>query len=263
MKNIKIIIKGLGLFIGILGIGLYRYGMQKQDKNRQNDLVVGIAAGYAPFVSINECGEYEGFDIDVAKVLAQKLNKNLVLKDLGSMSPLFIALDQGMIDCIMWGISITQDRRQKVAMIKYQGELTSTYQLLFWKQIPEKIKTINDMIGMTISVEPGSAQDTVISRYNFINKKSTEKVDDALLDIQYGKSDAAFVEQAIALKFKKKYPAEVLIMDVALGLEDQVEGVGIVIKKNNLKLMNTVQKAIDDITQKGTIKALEKKWGVL
>lgn len=49
-----------------------------------NDLIVGTTSGYAPYVSINAEGEYEGFDIDVAKALADKLGRKLVIKDFGT-----------------------------------------------------------------------------------------------------------------------------------------------------------------------------------
>src|ERR1700687_6135739 len=69
-----------------------------------NELIVGTAAGYAPFASINPQGDLEGFDIDIAHAVADRMSKNLVIKDLGSMASLFTALDQGTIDVIIWGL---------------------------------------------------------------------------------------------------------------------------------------------------------------
>ncbi len=226
-----------------------------------NIFVVGTVPDYAPFVSVNAQGEYEGFDIDVAKNIAQKLGKKLVLKDLGSMAPLFIALDQGSIDAIIWGLSITQSRLDKVAMIRYQGETVTSYPLIFWKEIPAGINGIQDMQGMTVCVEPASSQDTALSSYPFIIKKSTERVDDALLNIQYGKADAALVEPAIARKFQAKYP-EIQILDMPLAPQDQVLGMGIAIKKENVSLIEQVQTAVDALQKEGVINILEKKWKI-
>lgn len=253
----KIIVFVLVVFISIVGSYLFF----KDSTTRTERFVVGTAAGYAPFVSVNQQGNYEGFDIDVANALAQKLDKQLVLKDLGSMTALFIALDRGTIDAIIWGLSITQDRLKKIAMINYQGEITTSYPLLFWEKIPANISNITDMKGMTICVEPNSSQDGVLSKYSLIIKKPTEKVDDALLNIQYGKCDAAFVEPAIAKKFKNKYP-QIKLLDVTLAPEDQVHGVGIAIKKENASLIKQVQNAVDELKQEGTIKQYEEKWEI-
>lgn len=235
----------------------------KKDSSKKESptFVVGTAAGYAPFVSINQHGEYEGFDIDVAHELAHALGKRLVLKDLGSMSALFTALDQGSIDAIIWGLSITQDRLKKVAMIHYQGAPTTSYPLIFWNAIPKGVRTIANMKGKTVCVEPASAQDAVLQRYPAITILPTEKVDDALLNIQYGKADAALVEPAIAKKFQAKFP-EIQTLDVPLPQEEQAQGIGIVIKKQRAELIEHVQKAVETLKAKGTIATLEQKWGI-
>jgi ABC-type amino acid transport substrate-binding protein len=233
MKKIIIGIVLLGLIFGV-GYSIF----PQKTRSKENELVIGTAAGYAPFVSVDPQGNYEGFDIDVAHLLAQELNKELVINDLGSMVPLFTALDQGSIDAIIWGLSITQDRLKKVAMIRYQGDIVTAYPLIFCNEIPRNVKTIHDMKGMTVCCEPATSQEAVLAKYPFITIKPTEKIDDALLNLQGSKADAALVEPAIARKFQKKYP-EIRMMWVELRPEDQVHGVGIAIKKKIPRLQMT------------------------
>ena len=233
----------------------------KQTAGDTNTFIIGTAAGYAPFVSINAQGDYEGFDIDIAQALACAMGKKLEIKDLGSMTSLFMALNQGAIDAIIWGLSITKDRLEKVAMVRYQGDTVTSYPLIFWQKIPAGIKSINDMKGMTVCVEPTSSQDTVLSRYPFIVKKSTEKVDDALLNIQYNKADAAFVEPAIAKKFQQKYP-EIKILEVPLSDEDQVHGIGIALLPGNKSLIDAVQRAVNQLRKNNCIGEYELKWNI-
>ena len=227
-----------------------------------NSLVVGTVGGYAPFVSVNEKGDYEGFDIDIAQALAKKLGKTLVLKDLGSMAPLLMALEQGSVDVVIWGMTITSERLQKFAMISYQSSGTETTNpLIFWQKVPSGISSLTDLKGMTVCVEPTSAQSAIINKYRDITLLPTEKVDDALLNIQYGKANAAFVEKAIAQKFKAKYP-EIQIVDMPLDEEDFLRGYGIMIKKNNVYLVRTIENAVEQLKKSDTIKTLEIKWGL-
>ena len=264
-KNIKmkIIKTSIILALSIISLGGYLFFTQKDSVPKAAEFIVGMTAGYAPWVSINAQGEYEGFDIDFANALAKQMNKKLVLKDLGCMTSLFTALDQGKIDAIIWGMSITKDRLKKVAMINYQGELTTSYPLIFWKTIPATIKSINDLQGKIVCVEPSSHQDDVLQKYyGAINRLPTEKVDDALLNIQYGKAAAAFVEPPIARKFKNKYP-EIQILDVALDPQEQMAGNGVVIKQNNTELIKQVTQAVDALKATGLICELEQKWDLL
>lgn len=256
MRYIKIIISGLFL-AGLIG----GYLLLRKNKKDENSFIVGTATGYAPFASVNAQGEYEGFDIDVADALAHQMGKTLVIRDLGSMTSLFMALQQGSIDVIIWGLSITQERRNKIAMVRYQGDITKSYPLIFWQTTPADVKSIEDMKNKTVCVEPNSAQDTVLSKYLSIKKMPTEKVDDALLNIQYGKADAALVEPAIAKKFKKKYP-HIQELEVPLEQEDQVFGIGIAIKPDNKKLIEQVEAAVQQLQAAGVIQQLENKWDI-
>lgn len=204
--------------------------LKGEKNNEKNTLIIGTAAGYAPFLSINEKGGYEGFDIQVASALAKQLEKKLIAKDLGSMTSLFLALANGSIDAIIWGLSITQERAQKTNMIRYYGDDVTSYSLLFWNQIPENIKTIQDMCGKTICVEPNSSQEAVLNNYPCVLKKPTEKIDDVLLNLQYDKADAALVDFVIA--------------------------------KKNTTLANEVTKAFEILKNKGIINTFAAQWGI-
>lgn len=224
-------------------------------------LSVGTVGGYAPYVSINERGEYEGFDIDVAKAIAEYLGKELVLQDLGSMAPLFMALDQGSIDAIIWGLSITSARLEKVAMVKYAGDLVKEDELIFWGPVPAGITSLADMDNLTVCVEPGSSQAAVLADYVKIITVPIERIDDALLMIQYGKAAAALVEPTIAAKFKKRYP-EILSLPVPLPPDKQIHGVGIALKKNNNVLTSAITEAIDALRASGFLAEAAARWGV-
>ena len=227
---------------------------------KTESLVIGIAADYAPYVSINQYGQYEGFDVDLAHGIADMLQKDLILKDMGSMAPLFIALEQGTIDAIMWGLSITEERLKKVDFVHYEGSDLTSLPLLFWNTPLKEIKTFADISGATVCVEPTSIQYSIIQKYaDQLTIYPTEKVDDAFLALQQGRADAAFLDPAIAKKFKTKYP-ELTIVEIPLLPEDQVYGMGIAIKKTNPNLTAEIDQAIAQLKEQGFIKELEKKW---
>lgn len=259
MKWISVII-GIIIFVALGSMYIYRTSPTSMQGDSQS-LTVGIAAGYAPYISINGQGDYEGFDIDVAQALAAKLNKKLILKDVGSMAPLMIALDQGSVDIAMWGLTITKDRLHKLAMVHYQGAEKKSNPMVFWQNIPNNIQTLDDMKGMTVCIEPTSFQSDVIARYPDIRLLPTEKVDDALLNIRYGKADAAFIDPEIAKKFKAKYP-EIQIMDMPLADDEQALGIGIAIKQDNGAMIKKITGAIELLKAEGTMNMLEKKWSM-
>jgi arginine transport system substrate-binding protein len=258
MQTIKKIFLALTV---ITIIGVYLTTKKTSSKSNKKRFIIGTNGGYAPFVSVNPQGDYEGFDIDVAKALAQEMDYDLKIKDLGSMSSLFIALEQGKIDAIIWGLSITQERLKKIAMIRYQGEDTKIFSLIFWENIPNNATTINDLHDLTICTETGSCQETVLNKYNFIKKLPVNQIDDALLNIQYKKADGAIVEPAIAKKFQNKYP-QIKILELPLEDQDQIQGIGIAVKKENKRLIEKIQTSVKNLEKRQVIADLKTKWKI-
>lgn len=226
--------------------------------------IVGTTSGYAPFVSLNDKGEYEGFDIDVAKAIAKKLDRPLQIKDYGNMPSLMLALKQNKIDALIWAVSITEDRKSKFEMIHYQGEKADTVPILFWKQIPSNIQTLSDLGGVSkkpVCVEAGSYQEEILKSCSGIKLKYFDGVQDVIFDLKYGKSLASSIDPALLPRFLAKYP-ELKVLTLPLPKEMQSEGNGICLNKTNGKLARQVKQAVDELKSEGMIVQLEKKWGL-
>ncbi len=228
------------------------------------DFVVGTTSAYAPFVSLNEQGEYVGFDIDLAKELSKKLNRNLVIKDIGSLPALMIALKQGKIDAIIWAISITEDRQKRMDMIYYQGEKVVSLPLLFWKEIPQEITSLNDFVNnpkLNISVESGSFQDAFLQSVTGLNLKSVDKVMDAILEIKFKKSTATMIDPSLLNTLTTQFD-ELKVLSVPLPADQQSFGNGICLKKNS-PLTVEVKRAISELREEKKIAELEQKWNLV
>lgn len=226
------------------------------------DLVVGTTSGYAPYVSINTEGEYEGFDIDIAKALADKLGRRLVIKDFGSMPALILAIKQNKADLLIWSISITQERQKQMAMVYYQGEKTISLPLLFWEKIPDNIKNLEDMANnpnAVISVEAGSFQENVLLSVPDLNLKQVDKVSDAILELKYGKSQAVLVDNSQKISYMEKFP-KLKSLTINLPESKQSMGNGICLNPNNKDLIVAIKKAVSELFSDGTIANLEAKW---
>lgn len=226
------------------------------------DLIVGTTSGYAPYVSINAEGEYEGFDIDIAKALADKLGRKLVIKDFGSMPALILALKQNKADVLIWSISITPERQKQMAMIYYQGEKTTSLPLLFWEKIPDNIQGLEDLANnpnVVISVEAGSFQENVLLSMPGLNLKQVDKVSDAILELKYGKSQAVLIDHPQKRIYVEKFP-KLKTLTINLPESKQSMGNGICLNSANEDLIASVQKVVNELFDEGTITDLETKW---
>lgn len=224
---------------------------------RAEEFTVGTTSGYAPFVSLDNNGNYVGFDIDLAKLIAGKLNKKLVIKDLGSMPSLMMGLKQKKIDAIIWAISITEERQKQMEMIYYQGDKITTMPIFFWGKIPENIQSLEDL--KNVCVEAGTYQEQVMRNYPNLTLKNVDKITDAICELKFGKSIAAAVDNSLVAFLQKQNP-ELKALYFPLPLNQQSLGNGICIHKNNADLSAQVRKAVEELSKEGKIEELEKKW---
>ncbi len=237
---------------------------QVVDNPIEEEFVVGTTSGYAPYVSLNAKGEYEGFDIDIAEALAKKLGRKLVLKDGGSMPGLMISLQQGRVDALIWAVSITEERQKKMEMVYYQGEKELEMPFLFWGKIPEGIGSIAALCAdskKAVSVEAGTYQEDVLNKFSPKNLKYSDKITDAILELKYGKSVAVAVDPPLIARFQSQYP-EIKVLRLPLPVEEQSLGNGICLSKSNAALAKEIRAAIAEMAADGTIAQFEKKWNL-
>jgi ABC-type amino acid transport substrate-binding protein len=231
------------------------------NQNTNNELIVGVMSGYPPFAQLDTQGNLVGFDIDVATLIAEKLGKKLVIKDM-NLAPLLISLQQNKIDLILSGLCITQEREERMEMIYYQGKPRTTYPLVFWNKIPEDIAAINDLRkypNAVICVEPGSSQEKFLLSFDSLNVCQISNPIDIVMNLKYGKALAAVIDPDIVPSLCKKNP-KLKILDIDLPLEFQSKGCGIALNKKNGDLARKVTAIIDELKSNGVLAALEQKW---
>jgi len=258
--------KMLDKFSKILSCSLLFCGSLAAEEIKQptETFTVGTTSGYAPYVSLDSKGQYEGFDIDLAKLVAEKLNKKLVIKDMGSMPSLMIGLKQRRVDAVIWAVSITEERQKQMEMVYYQGEKITSMPLLFWGKIPENIKGPEDLKmdpKKIVCVEAGTYQEQVMKAYLDLTLKNVDKITDAIMEIKFGKSLAVAVDNSLVSFLQKQNP-ELKVLYFPLSPSQQSLGNGICINKNNPELAAQVKKAVEELTREGKIQDLEKKWNM-
>lgn len=252
-----------GLWAAFCGCAIGLFGGGPAQEEPKESFVVGMASGYAPYVSLNEQGEYEGFDVDLARLIAERMHRKLVLQDLGGMTSLLVALQKSKIDAIVWAMSITEERQKEMDMVYYQGDMTTDISLLFWGEAPSGIEKIEDLAKLkgTICVEAGSYQDTVLRQYPSLKVRFLDKITDGLLDIKYKKSLALAIDSSLIGRLQAQYP-ELKVLRLPLPETQQSLGNGICINKEKRATTAEIEKIIAELRAEGKIAELEKKWNL-
>ena len=83
-----------------------------ESTNRAEELVVATNAEFAPFEYISD-NSFGGIDMQVAKILAERMNKRLVIRNMG-FDVVVQNVADGNADIAMAGLTISEDRKQQV-----------------------------------------------------------------------------------------------------------------------------------------------------
>jgi len=257
MKNSIIAVAALVVTLTLIFMG----GIGHDSLKPKDTLVLATDAGYAPFEVVDEQGNVVGFDIDVAEALAEGLGKKLKVVQ-AQFDSLILGLKKGKYDLIMAGFSITPQRRQEIALIPYHGEGVTHVTLAFWQHAPDGLNTLEEVphvAGSTIAVLQGSWQEMLIRQLSGISPRSFATNTELIMEIKYGKSNAALFETHIFQVMQQQIPD---LQGVTLSLPPgyDVGGVGIGINPMKEDLIQEVHQAVTELKATGRLTELEHKW---
>ena len=127
-------------------------------------ITFGTAADYPPFEFYNSNYELDGFDIALAKALAEQMGVEVEFKDF-AFDGLLGSLQVGAIDAAISAISVTPDRQQVVDFtnLYYIGNSSAIAGTTF----TETLRAATDFTGLKVGAERGTtyqiwAQDTLV-----------------------------------------------------------------------------------------------------
>lgn len=206
-------------------------------------LILGTSADYPPYEfhkSINGKDEIVGFDIEVAREIAKDLGVTLEVKDM-KFDGLLAALDQGVIDLVVAGMSPTPERAKSVdfSNIYYQSK-----QMLVVRAADKDVITSKDaMSGKTIGVQKGAIQEGIAAdQFSTSTPMALGKISDLVLALKSKRVDAAIIEYPVALANVNANPD---LFMTAIEIPMESEGTAAAMKKGNPDFVESVNKTLD------------------
>ncbi|GEN57639.1 arginine-binding extracellular protein ArtP [Halolactibacillus alkaliphilus] len=226
-------------------------GTDDEDAN-DNVLVMATSPDYPPFESLDVNGEFVGFDIELAKLIAEELGMELEIRDM-KFDGLIGALQAGRVDMVLSGMSATENRRENVDFsIEYHssGEM-------FVTRKDEPMTALEDLEGKTVGVQLGTIQEegarAIQEDYGF----ELKALDDAQMLVQElitNRVDVIYLDKQVAKGF-------IEAQDLA-GFDDPTDaspGMAVAFPKGSA-LVEDVNAAIQSIIDSGQLQALEEEF---
>lgn len=225
------------------------------DTEEKKVLKMATSADYPPFEYIDTAkgSDIIGFDIDLAKALAEKAGYELEVQDM-DFNSLIPALQAKQVDIVLSGMTPTPDREKNV---DFSGiYYTANHMIVSLKD--NEIKSLEELDGKIIGVQLGSIQEgkaSEIAEKVDLKIENRNKISDLVQELKSGRIDAAIIEDLVANGYFENDP------DLAgLTLSDEEEAGSAVAFQKGSALTKEFDDALNEMKENGELEELVTKW---
>lgn len=206
----------------------------------------------APFASVNDNGEYEGFDVAMMQDITKRLGLKLEIRS-QEFDTVIPTVSLGQADVAASSIADTDERRKSVSfsLPSYTGVMS----ILVKKDSP--IIRDSDLVGKRLGVKSASreaeyAEDKMkTSKLVYFNAEGPE-----FNALQSGSVDGAFFDGQVADKYKQKYA----VRSISDHVNDDNRGAAIAINPKLKTLREDINASLREMLEDGAYTKLFEKY---
>lgn len=220
----------------------------------EGKLTVASSPDFPPFESYDDNGEYVGFEVELIKKIAEKLELEVEFVPLQFDAIIPAIVSGGQADCGLSGFTITPDRKKEVNFTK--SYYTDDLCVITMKSNADiTADNYNDTLnaeGIIIACQTGTTGETY-SQENYPNASTVGygNANDTFAALQAGQANAIVTNWAVGASMLDAYTDTQMIGEIATG-----EDYGICVNQNNVALLDALDGCILELTEDGTVDAL-------
>ncbi len=248
------------LILSACGGGASQQGYLGTIKDR-GKLIVGTSADYPPYESVDDAGNFVGFDMDLIREIGKRMGVEVEIKDM-AFDALIAAVQEKKVDTVIAAMQSSPERDEKVDFSEpyhYQKDAFLTAAdspIVMTKAIDAaghsigvQTGTIQEKWVMDHLVPAGTAEDQIF-RY--------ERVDQGALDVKNGRVDILFINADPATELANKLGIKLaLVTD-----ETVIGGQSIALPEGEKELKAEIDRILADLDKEGFIKQLQETWSI-
>ncbi|MEO3433325.1 transporter substrate-binding domain-containing protein [Inquilinus sp. CAU 1745] len=248
MKNAISLLAGVGLLAGVAAA----QAQTPEEIKERGEINIGMLVDFPPFGIINTEGEPDGYDADVAKLLAEDMGVSVNLVPVTGPNRIPYLLS-GRVDLLVASLGITPERDEKVDYSEpYAGIKISVY-----GQEDLEIADAADLSGRTIGVARASTQDVAITEIA-PEDANIQRFDDDASAVQAllsGQVELIGASNTVIAQLEQVAPDR---FDTKFDLNQQVQGIAV--RPGSDELRAYIDDFLGRVKESGELTAIHEKW---
>ena len=243
----------------LLGVGFYvhKYFSEKRV------LRIGVECDYVPnnwkedqpsdsnFPIANHQGFYaEGYDIQIAKLVADELHANLEVRKI-AWNDLLPALNRGDIDAIFSGMLDTEERRHNAAFSDVYDITRTEYTIAVNSDsVYAEAHRLSDFSGARLVAQKGTHLDAAIDQIeSAIHMPPVNTVAEMLDMVVDGKADGTVINLDTGQSYMRIHPKlRVIRFPAGDGFKLNFSGICVGVRKKDTELLHEINAALSKIS---------------
>ncbi len=243
----------LGVAAAFGGLSGIATAQNVADIRKKGELTVGMLVDFPPYGTTNAQNQPDGYDADVARLLAKDLGVKLNIVPVTGPNRIPFLLTN-KVDLLVASLAITPERAKQVDF----SAPYATASVILYGARKVDIKTAADLKGKRIGVARASVQDVALTS---MSPEGTEirRFDDDASGMQAlisGQVDAIGCSTTVAAQIAKRVPADTY--EKKLTIREQV--MAIAFRPGQVELKKTLDEFIARNRANGELNKLYQKW---
>ncbi|WP_298022066.1 amino acid ABC transporter substrate-binding protein [uncultured Campylobacter sp.] len=219
---------------------------------REGTLKVATEGTFSPFSYYNDKNELVGYDVDVARAVAEKLGLKIEFLT-APWDAMLAAFDAGKADAVFNQVSITDERKKKY---EYSVPYTVVYGAIIVHKDNNDIKSFEDLKGKKNADSATSNWAQVAKKYGAQNV-TVDSFAKSMELLIARRVDTVVRDNTVFYDFLKQRPGAPI--KIATKLKD-VDYSAAIVQKGNKELADQISKALNELKAEGKLKEISLKY---
>lgn len=222
---------------------------------------IASEGAYPPFNYTDSSGQLVGFEIDLTRAICEKAGVTCTFQaqDWDGILPALLA---GRYDAVFASVSITDERKKRVAFTKPYLVLRPSVAVP--KDSPLKDASPESLKGKTLGVQSSTIHTNYAEGvYKDADIRLYPKQDEANTDLAGGRIDVTMADKPTIMDFLRSSEGQAcckLLADLDNVPEYHGEGIGAALRQEDGELKALLDKAIDAVHADGTFATIAAKY---
>jgi cystine transport system substrate-binding protein len=250
------------LFVLVLLLSLFTGCAKKEEEpadqldaiKKAGKLVVGIEGTYPPFNFVDDDGNYAGYDVEVARAVAEHLGVEVEFV-MAEWDALLVGIDAGRWDTVIADVTATDERREKYDFS--DPYCFTARQVVVTKGNPLNLHSLEDLNGLKIATNATNSWVPRLEELGVTIVPISEPVECAQAVLS-GNADFCMFNDAVLGELRSNRPE--IELEVAFKIESDVNEVSIPCRKGEERLLAEFNAAIAELRENGKLVEFSNKW---